>query len=303
MWLSFGIVVLIFLAASLIILVSQRFVDSAIDEIANVEAPTRDASQEMDINLIEMSRNVSEYLRKSDLRYREQFTEDRAEFEESKTRYDELVDAPTGREQGERIGLLYGEYIALGESLMGQYEEQAGTSDDSVEAEDLHLPVIAMTANALEGDRSKAIAAGMDDYVAKPVQPAQLGEILERWTADAKGAELPSEGAGAIHEADAKGQTGPEDPFDPDVLAGLRELGNANLLAELVELFVDDAQSRIPARRDAFEKDDAEAVERIAHTLKGSCGNMGALRMAEICENLQEVGHSGDLSRASVLIE
>ena len=50
LWIGFGIVVLIFLAASLIILVSQRFIDSAIDEIANVEAPTRDASQEMEIN-------------------------------------------------------------------------------------------------------------------------------------------------------------------------------------------------------------------------------------------------------------
>jgi hypothetical protein len=164
LWIGFGIVVLIFLAASLIILVSQRFIDSAIDEIANVEAPTRDASQEMEINLIEMSREVSEYLRKSDLRYREQFTEDRAEFEESKTRYDELVDTPTGREQGERIGLLYGEYIALGESLMDQYEEQAGTSDDSVEAEEQEL---------LE------LQENLDDVLDEEVQPWTGQQLVE----------------------------------------------------------------------------------------------------------------------------
>jgi CHASE3 domain sensor protein len=79
LWLGFGIVVLIFLVASLIIYVSQRSVGS--DEIANVEAPTRDASQEMEINLGEMSRNVSEYLQESDPQYRERFAEDRAEFE------------------------------------------------------------------------------------------------------------------------------------------------------------------------------------------------------------------------------
>jgi HPt (histidine-containing phosphotransfer) domain-containing protein len=130
-----------------------------------------------------------------------------------------------------------------------------------------------------------------------------LSEILERWTADAKDAQLPPEGAGAAREADGNGHTGPGDPLDPDVLAGLRELGDAELLAELVEMFVDDATSRILALRGTLEKDDAEAVERVAHTLKGSCANMGALRMAEVCEDLQEMGRSGDLSGASELVE
>ncbi len=83
LWLGFGIVVLIFLAASLIIVVSQRSISSALDEIASVEEPTRDASQEMEINLVEMSRDVLEYLHEGDPQYRERLAEDRAEFEES----------------------------------------------------------------------------------------------------------------------------------------------------------------------------------------------------------------------------
>jgi HPt (histidine-containing phosphotransfer) domain-containing protein len=130
-----------------------------------------------------------------------------------------------------------------------------------------------------------------------------LSEILERWTADATDAELPPEGAGAAHEEDGNGHTGPEDPLDPDVLAGLRELGDAELLAELVELFVDDTPSRILALRDAFEKDDAEAVERVAHTLKGSCSNMGAWRMANLCAEFKELSHSGDLTLAPELLD
>jgi HPt (histidine-containing phosphotransfer) domain-containing protein len=130
-----------------------------------------------------------------------------------------------------------------------------------------------------------------------------LSEILERWTADAEDADLPPEGAGAASEADGDSLSESEEPLDPDVLAGLRELGDAELLVELVELFVDDAQSRLPTLQDAFEKGDAETVERTAHTLKGSSGNMGALRMAEACENLQEIGRSRDLSGALELIE
>ncbi len=179
-------------------------------------------------------------------------------------------------------------------------ESEAGGEHD---ASPRHLPVIAMTANALEGDREKALAVGMDDYVAKPVKPTQLSEVLERWTAAAEDTDLPPEGAGAASKADGNGLTGPEEPLDPDVLAGLRGLGDAELLVELVELFVDDAQSQLPALRDAFEKGDAEAIERTAHTLKGSSGNMGALRMAKMCENLQEIGRSGDLSEASEPIE
>ncbi len=139
LWLGFGVVVLTFLVASLFIFFSERSIGSAVDEIANVEAPTRDASQETEINLVEMSRDVLGYLQESVPQYWERFTEDRAEFEGSKVRYDELVDTPTGREQAERIDLLYGEYVALGESLMDQYEEQAGTSDDSIEADEQEL--------------------------------------------------------------------------------------------------------------------------------------------------------------------
>jgi CheY-like chemotaxis protein/HPt (histidine-containing phosphotransfer) domain-containing protein len=166
-----------------------------------------------------------------------------------------------------------------------------------------HLPVIAMTANALVSDREKALAAGMDDYVAKPVKPAQLSEILERWTMDAEDVELSPEGAGAAHEADDNGYTGPEDPLDPDVLAGLRELGDADLLTELVNLFIADVPPQLASLREAMESGDASSVKRVAHTLKGSCGNMGAQRMAAICAKLQDIGASGDLTRAPELLK
>ncbi|QIN77575.1 response regulator [Rubrobacter marinus] len=170
------------------------------------------------------------------------------------------------------------------------------------------MPVIAMTANALEGDRSSALEAGMDDYVAKPVKPTELNEVLERWvSAPAEpGEEAAADVASGMADPVANGRL--EDPLDPDVLAGLRELGGTgdgepDILAELVELFVEDAEPRLAALREAVAAGDAEGIERAAHTLKGSAGNMGARRMSEIASRLQDVGTSGDLSKAGALLE
>jgi HPt (histidine-containing phosphotransfer) domain-containing protein len=91
--------------------------------------------------------------------------------------------------------------------------------------------------------------------------------------------------------------------LDPDVVAGLRELGGSEMLSELAQMFFDDASSSLAALREAVEGDDARSVERVAHTLKGSSASMGAARMAEICSELQEAGASGDLSRAPALLE
>lgn len=141
-----------------------------------------------------------------------------------------------------------------------------------------HLPIIALTAGALATDREKALAAGMDDYIPKPVKPDELQEALERW--------LPDEG-------------GP--PLDPATLENLRELAgeeDPDLVSELVEMYLEDAPRRIEEIRRALHAGDAHALAQAAHTLKGSSGNMGATRVQELAAGLQEAGDSGDLSGA-----
>jgi HPt (histidine-containing phosphotransfer) domain-containing protein len=86
-------------------------------------------------------------------------------------------------------------------------------------------------------------------------------------------------------------------------IESLRDLGGPEMLSELAEMFFDDARSSIDAMTDAVERGDAQTLERVAHTLKGSSGNMGAQRMAELCGELQDAGVSGDLTHAPELLE
>jgi CheY-like chemotaxis protein len=169
------------------------------------------------------------------------------------------------------------------------------------ESEGLRTPVIAMTANVMQGAREKALEAGMDDYVSKPVKAEELDAVLERWLLhdeDKVGQDTSAPGAG-------NGTAAPNGSIDDSVLEGLRELqeeGEPDILKELIELFLEDVPPQLKALREAEERDDAKSVERIGHTLKGSCGNLGAVRMAAISAELEEIGRTGDLAPAPALL-
>jgi PAS domain S-box-containing protein len=114
LWLGFGLPILLFLLAGLIIFFSQRSIQGAADE--------------MEINSAEISRDVLSYLDTGDQRYREQFADDRADFERAKASFGELVDTPTGREHAARVDSIYGEYVAVGESLIDRRDEAEGVN-------------------------------------------------------------------------------------------------------------------------------------------------------------------------------
>jgi PAS domain S-box-containing protein len=160
-------------------------------------------------------------------------------------------------------------------------------------------PIIAMTANALEGDRDKALTAGMDDYVPKPVKLETLGAVLERWVPVSEAGQPEPTGNGPPLP-DSEGS------LDRGVLAtlrGMEEEGEPGFLAELAEMFVQDGNTRIDALRRAADAGDFESIERTAHGLKGSSSNMGAAKMAAICADLEEAAAAKDSGRTNQLLE
>jgi PAS domain S-box-containing protein len=163
------------------------------------------------------------------------------------------------------------------------------------EGDALRTPIIAMTANALRGDREKALEAGMDDYVSKPVKSEELRAVLGRW--------IPQQGAPEddTREPDgtplASGGGGGESPLDEDVLADLDKVG-PDFFSGLVRIFLRDTPPRLASLDEVIESGDWDTVKGTCHALKGSCSAVGGSKMAEICAELREAGVAEDVLRA-----
>jgi CheY-like chemotaxis protein/HPt (histidine-containing phosphotransfer) domain-containing protein len=155
-------------------------------------------------------------------------------------------------------------------------------------------PIIAMTAHALQGDREKALAAGMDDHLSKPIRPEELDRVLKKWVAPS--AEPP----GAPPQA-AERPPGSDGSLDLTVLESLRLIqqeGGGDIVDRLVATFLEEVPSRLAALHADAERDDPQAFWRAAHALNGTCRSVGAARMGDICMQLERLGDSGDLTAA-----
>ena len=166
------------------------------------------------------------------------------------------------------------------------------------------LPVIAITANALQGDRESCLAAGMDDYLSKPFTQQELEAVIGRWMA------LPL-AAGAHHE-DEPPRLPPEtveviqreaiNRAALDKIRALsRERGDA-LVQRVIEAYVDDTPQQLRTLRDAIDAMDAGDVRRIAHSLKSASANVGADALAALCKAMEHLGRADTTEGADAIL-
>jgi signal transduction histidine kinase/DNA-binding response OmpR family regulator len=153
--------------------------------------------------------------------------------------------------------------------------------------------IVALTANALVEDREACFAAGMDDYVAKPIRPEALAEALRQ-------VRPPVD--------PAKGDNAPESPepalvLEAAALDSLRELGGDDFLAEVIDAFQADAPDLMASLRRSLDHGDTDELRRSAHTLKSNGATLGAERFAELCRDLEARAKNDDLGAAPELVD
>lgn len=184
--------------------------------------------------------------------------------------------------------------------------EDEGRPGAEDRAGDPRIPIIAVTAHAMHGDRERCLAAGMDDHLTKPFSRERLSAVIQSWLESPRVARMPADSATPAEATPAvtgttpsggegDEQQGPLDPTALDQLAGLPGAGELGLVAQVITIFLDTSYPFGRVIREAAEAGSAQELAFAAHRLKSSSVEVGALRLSKLCGELEERGRSESL--------
>ena len=172
------------------------------------------------------------------------------------------------------------------------------------EAGELHhtIPIIAMTARAMQGDRERCLEAGMNDYLSKPIDSGLLAKALEQWLPHA--ADDSSRKSHGEPEEQTPGLAPPDGPvliFDKAALSE-RLMGDEGLIEEIVSVFLEDIPRQIETLKGHVAGGDAEGVRRQAHSIKGAAANVGGEALRGLAFELEKTSRARDMEQVKTLM-
>ncbi len=175
--------------------------------------------------------------------------------------------------------------------VMDGLEATRKIRDPKTKVLDHDIPIIAMTAHAMEGDRDRCLEAGMNDYIPKPVSIQNLAQTLDKWIRKQTDEE----------EAKEK-ESGLSLPVFNKEMLQERLMGDENILKEILDIFIEESALQIESLKDHLERKDLEKIRMQAHTIKGAAANIGGEVLRQTASALERAAEKRDFAKITSLM-
>jgi two-component system sensor histidine kinase/response regulator len=175
--------------------------------------------------------------------------------------------------------------------VMDGFEATRAIRDGTAKVPDRSVPIIAMTAHAMTGDRERCLEAGMDDYVSKPLKSQALSEVLEKWLSRAGDASM----------LDTEAVPNGAEIFDRAAFLD-RLMGDEDLVEEIANAFLEDMIAQLAMLKTHVAEGDADAAGGRAHTIKGAAANVGAMALSATAAEMEKAARAGRRDEVTALL-